>query len=66
MADPFTPYAGFVAGPYKEYSEPWFHTHRSVRGASFATHPRMRHPRYRNFYTPERNDIFAGFRTCKT
>ena len=66
MADPFTPYAGFVAGPYKEYSEPWFYTHRSVRGASFATHPRMRHPRYRNFYTPERNDIFVGFRTCKT
>jgi len=22
------------------------------------------HPKFRNFYTPERADIFAGFRTC--
>jgi gamma-glutamyl hercynylcysteine S-oxide synthase len=24
----------------------------------------LRHPRYRNYFTPERNDIFAGFRSC--
>jgi hypothetical protein len=24
----------------------------------------MAHPKYRNFFTPERNDIFAGFRSC--
>jgi hypothetical protein len=24
----------------------------------------MTHPRYRNYFTPERNDIHAGFRTC--
>ena len=35
-----------------------------LRGASVATQPRMQHPRYRNFFTPERNDIVAGFRTC--
>ncbi|MBV8280549.1 MAG: SUMF1/EgtB/PvdO family nonheme iron enzyme [Candidatus Eremiobacteraeota bacterium] len=63
-ADAFLPRPGFAAGPYRDYSQPWFGSHRSVRGASIATHPRMRHPRYRNFYTPERNDIFAGFRTC--
>ena len=62
---PSLTYPGFVPGRYREYSEPWFHTHRSVRGASFATHARMRHPRYRNFYLPERNDLFVGFRTCR-
>jgi iron(II)-dependent oxidoreductase len=64
MADPFAPYPGFSADPYEDYSAPWFHTHRSVRGASFATHDRMRNPRYRNFYLPHRNDIFVGLRTC--
>ena len=34
------------------------------RGASLATAPRMVHPRYRNYFTPERNDIHAGFRSC--
>ena len=63
-ADPFLPYPGFSPDRYRDYSQPWFATHRSVRGGSFATVPRMRHPRYRNFYLPERNDIFVGFRTC--
>ena len=63
-ADPFEPYPGFVADRYRDYSQPWFHTHRSVRGGSFITQPRMHHPRYRNFYLPHRNDIFVGFRTC--
>jgi ergothioneine biosynthesis protein EgtB len=64
MADAFEPYPGFSPDPYQDYSGPWFHTHRSVRGASFATHDRMCNPRYRNFYLPHRNDIFVGFRTC--
>ncbi|QUN31482.1 SUMF1/EgtB/PvdO family nonheme iron enzyme [Cupriavidus sp. KK10] len=63
-ADPFVPYAGFSPDPYQEYSAPWFHTHRSVRGGSFATHARMQHPRYRNFYLPHRGDLFVGFRCC--
>ncbi len=63
-ADAFLPYAGFAAGPYRDYSLPWFGSHRSLRGGSFATHSRIHHARYRNFYLPERNDIFAGFRTC--
>lgn len=61
---PFAPYPGFAADPYQDYSLPWFHTHRSVRGGSVLTRERMHHPRYRNFYTPERDDIFVGFRTC--
>jgi ergothioneine biosynthesis protein EgtB len=63
-ASTFAPYPGFVPHPYRDYSAPWFGSRRVLRGASFATHPRMRHPRYRNFFSPERNDIFAGFRSC--
>ena len=63
-ADTFQPYPGFVAHPYRDYSAPWFGTRRVLRGASTATHARMKHPRYRNFFTPERCDIFAGFRSC--
>ena len=62
----FEPYAGFRAGPYRDYSQPWFGDHRELRGGSFATHARMHHPSYRNFFTPERNDVFAGFRTAST
>jgi iron(II)-dependent oxidoreductase len=60
----FLPYPGYVRDPYKEYSEPWFATHKVLRGASFATPPGVAHARFRNFYTPERGDMFAGFRTC--
>lgn len=63
-ASAFTPYAGFVAHPYRDYSAPWFGSRRVLRGASHATPARMRHPRYRNFFTAERNDIFAGLRSC--
>lgn len=63
-ASAFRPFPGFVADPYRDYSAPWFGTHKSVRGASFATRARMRHPKYRNFYLPERDDLFVGFRSC--
>jgi ergothioneine biosynthesis protein EgtB len=65
-ADAFAPYPGFAPDRYRDYSQPWFATHRILRGGSFATQPRMTHPRYRNFFLPHRNDIFAGFRTCAT
>jgi ergothioneine biosynthesis protein EgtB len=63
-ATPFEPYPGFQAGPYKDYSAPWFHDHRELRGGSFATHARMHDVRYRNFFQPHRRDVFAGFRTA--
>jgi iron(II)-dependent oxidoreductase len=63
-ASTFDPYPGFTVDPYKEYSEPWFGTHKVLRGGSFATPPRLVRDTFRNFYTPDRNDIFAGFRTC--
>jgi iron(II)-dependent oxidoreductase len=61
---PFEPYPGFVADAYREYSQPCFATHQVLRGASFATPQRMRSPTFRNFYLPERSDMFVGFRTC--
>lgn len=60
----FLPYPGFLRDPYKEYSEPLFGTHNVLRWASFATPPGVAHARFRNFYTPERADMFVGFRTC--
>jgi ergothioneine biosynthesis protein EgtB len=63
-ASSFAPYPGFEPHPYRDYSAPWFDGRPVLRGASFATQPRMRHPRYRNYFDAARNDIFAGFRSC--
>jgi len=61
---PFEPYPGFTPDRYRDYSAPYFATHQVLRGASFVTPARMRSPKFRNFYLPQRNDIFCGFRTC--
>jgi gamma-glutamyl hercynylcysteine S-oxide synthase len=63
-ASTFAPFPGFVAHPYRDYSEPWFHTRPVLRGACAATQPMLRSPKYRNYFMPERSDIYAGFRTC--
>ncbi len=60
----FKPYPGFKPDPYKEYSQPWFHTRRVLRGGSWATRSRMLRNSLRNYFTPDRRDVFAGFRTC--
>jgi iron(II)-dependent oxidoreductase len=60
----FEPYPGFVAGPYKEYSAPWFGDHKVLRGGCWATRSRLIRNNYRNFYKPDRRDVWAGFRTC--
>ena len=62
--DTFEPFEGFVVHPYVEYSAPWFGTRKVLRGAAAVTHPFLRHVQYRNFFTPERRDIYSGFRTC--
>ncbi len=63
--DDFHPYPGFVPGPYRDYSQPWFGTHKVLRGGCWATRARLLRTTYRNFFRPERRDIWAGFRTCK-
>ena len=60
----FEPFPGFEPHPYRDYSAPWFDGRPVLRGASHCTQPRMRHPRYRNFFTAARNDVPAGFRSC--
>jgi EgtB-related family protein len=62
--DTFAPFDGFVVHPYAEYSAPWFGTRKVLRGAARATHRALRHVQYRNFFTPERCDIYSGVRTC--
>jgi iron(II)-dependent oxidoreductase len=63
-ASDFLPYPGFVADPYREYSQPWFGSHKVLRGGCWATRARLLRNTWRNFYTPERRDVWAGFRTC--
>jgi gamma-glutamyl hercynylcysteine S-oxide synthase len=65
-ASRFEPFDGFVAHPYRDYSHPWFDGRPVLKGASQYTHAQMKHPAYRNFYLPDRNDAMAGFRTCAT
>ncbi len=63
-ADWFKPYPDFVRDPYREYSEPWFGNHKVLRGGCHATSAPLLRNTWRNFYTPDRRDVFAGFRTC--
>jgi ergothioneine biosynthesis protein EgtB len=63
-ASDFDPYPGFKPGPYQEYSAPWFGDHKVLRGGCWTTRSRMIHNAYRNFYKPDRRDVWAGFRTC--
>jgi len=63
LDDPFEPYPGFSPDPYRDYSRPWFHTHRELRGGGPYTDPQLRRRGFRNFYLPHRRDPFAGFRT---
>lgn len=63
-ASDFLPYPGFAPDPYEFYSQPWFGTHKVLRGGSWASTARMLKNSFRNFYRPERRDILAGFRSC--
>ena len=63
-ADDFLPYSGFTVDPYKEYSKPWFGTHKVLRGGCWATSSLLIRNTWRNFYTPDRRDVWAGCRTC--
>ena len=61
--DTFDPFPGYVIDPYATYSEPSFGQQKVLRGGCWATRPHVIRNTYRNFYTPDRNNIFAGFRT---
>jgi iron(II)-dependent oxidoreductase len=60
---PFHGYPGFVAYPYREYSEVFFGDgYRVLRGGSWATSPRVASLTFRNWDLPLRRQIFAGLR----
>jgi gamma-glutamyl hercynylcysteine S-oxide synthase len=62
----FTGYPGFEAYPYREYSEVFFDAgYRVLRGASWATRPRVARVTFRNWDHPQRRQIFAGFRCAE-
>jgi iron(II)-dependent oxidoreductase len=62
--DTFGPYPGFAPDAYREYSEPLFGTTKVLRGGAWTSRSRMVSATYRNYFGPERRDVFAGFRTC--
>ncbi len=39
-------------------------THKVLRGGCWMTRSRLIRNTWRNFYTPDRRDLWAGFRTC--
>lgn len=59
----FLPFPGFAPDAYREYSAPSFGTRKVLRGGAWATRGRMVTGLYRNFFGPDRRDVFAGFRT---
>jgi gamma-glutamyl hercynylcysteine S-oxide synthase len=62
-ASEFRGYPGFRPFPYREYSEGFFDSgYRVLRGASWATRPRVVRTTFRNWDHPQRRQIFAGFR----
>ncbi|HEY5198972.1 MAG TPA: ergothioneine biosynthesis protein EgtB [Solirubrobacteraceae bacterium] len=61
----FHGYPGFVAHPYREYSEVFFGPdYKVLRGGSFATSSRVISPSFRNWDHPHRRQIFAGLRVA--
>jgi iron(II)-dependent oxidoreductase len=67
-ASTLRPWPGFAADAWTFSTDleaqPFFGRARVQRGASFAARSRMKHPKYRGFALPERDDGFVGFRTC--
>ena len=49
-----------VTAYFRDVPEPQRTTLLSVH----ATPARLLRPTFRNFYTPDRGDVFCGFRTC--
>ncbi|HXA43141.1 MAG TPA: ergothioneine biosynthesis protein EgtB [Candidatus Solibacter sp.] len=61
----FVGYPGYTSFPYKEYSEVFFgDEYKVLRGASWATRPRVARNTFRNWDYPIRRQIFSGFRTA--
>jgi len=65
-ASDFSAYPGFEAFPYPQYSQVFFgDEHKVLRGGSWATHPRVARPSFRNWDLPQRRQIFSGLRCAR-
>jgi iron(II)-dependent oxidoreductase len=63
-ATTFEAFPNFEPDAYRENSEQFFGSRKVVRGGSWATRSRLARAGLRNYFTPERRDVFAGIRTC--
>ena len=63
---PFQPYPGFEPDVGQDFSGTSFGSTRVVRGGSFATPKGLVNPKFRKFAEPSRDDLFVGFRTCRS
>jgi iron(II)-dependent oxidoreductase len=62
----FLAYPGFRAFPYREYSEVFFgDSYKVLRGGSWATHPGVARPSFRNWDLPQRKQIFSAVRCAR-
>ena len=62
----FTGYPGFVAWPYREYSEVFFPAKYPVlRGGAFSVDAVALRGTFRNWDLPVRRQIFSGFRCAR-
>ena len=60
------PHPGFVAFPYREYSEVfWGDDYRVLKGGSWAADASAVRPSFRNWDYPIRRQIFSGFRCAR-
>ncbi|HEX6521480.1 MAG TPA: selenoneine synthase SenA [Streptosporangiaceae bacterium] len=63
-ASDFVAYPNFERDAYWENSEQFFGWRKVLRGGAWATRGRFMRSTMRNYFTQDRRDVLAGFRTC--
>jgi len=63
-ASTFGPYPNFEQDAYRDNSWPCFGSRKVLRGGAWATRSRFMRTTVRNYFTPDRRDVLAGFRTA--
>lgn len=58
------PYPGYRPGPLRQTLQAAFGARQVLRGGSFATAPRLRHPKFRGYRAADSDEVFVGFRSC--